>query len=229
MNKYITILIFLLLPANLYFFGKTLNYYFNLNDKNKFLRHNYESYVNEYTTLNRIYKKSNPIVFAGDSIMRRYAVEEYFPMATVVNRGIFHDTSAGLFDRWNSTVSTLSPELSVVMIGTNDILNNREKFIIQNIKKILDNATPNSIIVLSIPPFGSIHCEHNTIVLDINIKLKTLVESKNQYWVDVYSDLSDKNGCLSQEFSADGIHLNGMGYSILTSRLKKLSAVCFTR
>jgi lysophospholipase L1-like esterase len=108
------------------------------------------------------------------------------------------------------------------MIGTNDIINNRDEFIVQNIGKLLDNAPPNSIIVSSIPPFGSVHCERNEKVLKINKDLKNLVESKKQFWIDAYFDLLDENGCLSKELSSDGIHLNGKGYSILTSHLKKI-------
>jgi lysophospholipase L1-like esterase len=222
MNKYTLILIFFLLPGNIYFFGKTLNYYLKFKEEKHFIQNNYENYVDEYIILNSIYKKSPQIVFVGDSIMRRYAVDEYFPKTTVVNRGIFHDTSTSLLERWNSTVSTLLPDLIVLMIGTNDILKNREEFIVQNIGILLDNSTPNSIIVSSIPPFGSIHCEHNKKVLKINKELKNLVESKNQYWIDAYFDLLDETGCLSQALSADGIHLNGKGYSILTSHLKKI-------
>jgi lysophospholipase L1-like esterase len=171
----------------------------------------------ELNSYNRIYEKSPQVVFVGDSIIRRYAVEEYFPKKTVVNRGIFHDTSARLYERWNSTVSTLLPKLTVLMIGTNDIINNRDEFIVQNIGKLLDNAPPNSIIVSSIPPFGSVHCERNEKVLKINKDLKNLVESKKQFWIDAYFDLLDENGCLSKELSSDGIHLNGKGYSTKVS------------
>jgi lysophospholipase L1-like esterase len=222
MNKHTLILILFLLPGNIYFIGKTLNHYLKLNKEKHYIQNNYDNYVDEYEILNRIYEKSPQVVFVGDSIIRRYAVEEYFPKKTVVNRGIFHDTSARLYERWNSTVSTLLPKLTVLMIGTNDIINNRDEFIVQNIGKLLDNAPPNSIIVSSIPPFGSVHCERNEKVLKINKDLKNLVESKKQFWIDAYFDLLDENGCLSKELSSDGIHLNGKGYSILTSHLKKI-------
>lgn len=221
-NKNLVLLILFLLPSNIYVSYKFINKYFLTQNIDNYIQKTYESNIQEFVFLNKHFKKNNPIVFAGDSNIRRYAVEEYFPHVTTVNRGIFRDTSFGLFNRWDSTIAELNPKKIFIMVGTNDIISGNENDIIPYMEKILNKKTYPSIYVLNIPPLGKKYCIHNVSIKNINESLKALVVSKKQYWIDMYADLTDEAGCLSNEYSDDGIHLNGNGYQILSSHLQKV-------
>ena len=61
----------------------------------------WRSMAAEYERLNQTYARRPAIVFLGDSITRRFPVEEYFPSPAddslvVLNRGIYSDTVLGL-------------------------------------------------------------------------------------------------------------------------------------
>jgi len=220
----LVLLFAVMLPANLYAAYKLVRLALDRKGGADVVSRTYESQVREYESLNREFSGRRPVVFAGDSLVFRFAVEEYFPQLTVVNRGVYNDSATGLRKRWESTVSGLLPGFVVIMIGTNDILVGHGPDVAGQLDGILDSLAPGSACVLSIPPLGKEFCGKNDQVRAVNQVLQRVVKAKGQLWVDVFDDLNGDDGCLSVEFTDDGIHLNGKGYQVVSSRLREVFA-----
>src|SRR5688500_7823750 len=69
-------------------------------------------------------KDESRVVFMGDSITDSWKLNEYFPNATYVNRGISGQTTSQMLLRFRSDVLALQPKVVVIFAGTNDIAGN---------------------------------------------------------------------------------------------------------
>lgn len=155
------------------------------------------------------------IVFIGDSITQRSDWYDIFPNQTIANRGISGDTTEGVLNRMDTIIDT-KPEKAFLMIGTNDISVGVDvETIIENYIKILDELETNNItpIVQSTILTYDQPQERNENINKLNVKLKDICSDRNIAYVDLNPYLSE-NGMLSDEYSYDGVHLNGQAYVV---------------
>lgn len=121
----------------------------------------YQDLSEEYYVLNKNYGKKEVIVFLGDSITKRFNLEEYFPDLSVLNRGIFNDTSLGVINRLEININNLNIEKIFLMIGYNDLEFRMNTNIIENISNILSKTKSRKIYVQSLLPVNANRKEVN--------------------------------------------------------------------
>lgn len=167
------------------------------------------------------------IVFLGDSITEFFRVNEFFPDAYVINRGIGSDTSEGVLNRLPESVYELYPLKVFILIGTNDIAARKtEKNITGNIWGIITQIQQNSpktdIYLESIYPVSAeknkkikrlyLGARNNEKICNINAKLKIMSNEKGITYIDVYSHLINEEGNIKLEYTVEGLHLSVCGY-----------------
>lgn len=185
--------------------------------------------MEKYTELNKtaLSFTQDKIVFIGDSITDIYHVEEaYYPYTTrtgelVFNRGISGDTSDKLLLRLEDNALNIKPEKIVLLIGTNDIGAIPKEDTINNIKSIIEKmkeANVQKIIVESIYP-SEAGARNAKTIKEYNEDIKSLCESEQVIYVDLFTLLKDKKDDFNSEYTYDGLHPNGEGYKVITNCL----------
>lgn len=182
------------------------------------------------------YKTDENIVFFGDSITRHYKINEFFPNSHIINSGISGDEASDLVERIEDDVYKYNPSKVFLLIGIND-LNHKvdEKEILENIQKIVNGIKTNrkyaKIYIQSVYPVN-----HNSFkeheyrfneevdaekIKAFNEKLKEICNENNITYIDVFKELSDKEGNLKEIYTVEGLHINDLGYFKVTSVLQK--------
>ncbi|MDN6626244.1 MAG: GDSL-type esterase/lipase family protein [Pisciglobus halotolerans] len=179
----------------------------------------------ERTTLFKEEKKEQKIpddatVFLGDSLTFRTEWSELFPDETILNRGIEGDTTQGVYDRLDDVIDE-KPAKIFLLIGINDLLQGEDqKTVVKNYQRILDklkSSLPDTkVYVQSLFPINSDqHTDftNNQDVNDLNKQIKAIAKDKGYDYIDIHSKLM-KDNQLNENYTEDGLHLNGQGYSV---------------
>ena len=167
------------------------------------------------------------MIFIGDSLIERAEWSEFFPNIPVVNRGISGDTTAGVLNRLDPLEITVSENTEVFLyIGINDLLEGiPHDVIIENYRKIIDffKGRPNKgLFIQNLMPLNEDLCRHirsNNLLIDndsikeFNRKLYELAIEMGVSYIDLYSWMVNSIDQLPEEYTFDGLHLNGKGYS----------------
>lgn len=181
-------------------------------------------------------KVVNPIIFLGDSITEGFPVYEFFWDKPVINRGISGDTTLWMLDRLYDGVTVLNPSKLFLLIGTNDLGNDKRPItqVEQNIKVILDRVKEESpeteIFLLSLTPVNrtdfsyyqtqvTVGIRNNQDIEDLNMKISLAAEARGIKFIDMYTPLLDEKGELAKIYSRDGLHLSIEGYQVFYSIL----------
>lgn len=190
---------------------------------NSFIKDNYTNRVNIWSETNKNLP-SNSTVFIGDSITEYFMLDEFFLDKTVINRGIYGDTTTGVLNRLNESVYSINPYKVFILIGTNDldkttdtpqVIGERIKSIVNKIKLKCPNT---KIYIQSIYPVNkttknsTIGKRNNESIIQINKILSNISNGQDIIYIDVYSKLIDKNGNLSLNYTIEGLHLTPKGY-----------------
>jgi lysophospholipase L1-like esterase len=172
------------------------------------------------------YAKPGGIVFLGDSITEFFRVNEFFPGAYVINRGIGSDTTEGVLKRLPESVYNLSPSKVFILIGTNDIAQKEsEQSIIGHIWEIItriqENCPETQVYLQSIYPVSLeknkkirrnyVAPRDNEIIRSINEKLRIMAGEKGISYIDIYSFLVNEEGNIHLEYTVEGLHLTICG------------------
>lgn len=171
------------------------------------------------------------IVFVGDSITAGYPLQLYYHNLNLktYNRGISGDTTSWLLTRLQTSLIDIAPSKIVLMIGTNDInLGKSAEEIAQNYQSILDliaSALPDSDVwCVSVIPQNDQYSdqaqENNKRIQETNQKIENLAAIYGYQYVNLYDELTDKDGLLKRRYSTDGLHLNLWGYCVWTDVMK---------
>lgn len=184
----------------------------------------YIRHASIYYSCIKYHNANQAIVFLGDSITHNAPWHEFFNSVHVINRGINGDDTTGLIKRLDA-VTVLKPKKIFLMIGTNDI--DRKKSveqIVSNINFIIDDLSkksPNSKIYLqSITPVRGYSEKYVESIKKINIQIKAIAERRGHQFIDIYPPLADATGNLSENYTFDGLHLNGSGYAVWVNIIK---------
>jgi lysophospholipase L1-like esterase len=166
------------------------------------------------------------IVFLGDSITEFCEWDELLGIP-VINRGISGDTTADVLSRLDA-VSIIHPTSVFLMVGINDAAGRVDvATAAQNYRQIIQHireSSPNTIIYAqSVLPVYSYMADQllgrgrgpeiNRWVDAMNEQIRHLADDKSVIFLDLRDDLS-QHGELDPRYSADGVHLNGVGYGV---------------
>ncbi len=185
--------------------------------------------------------KGKEIVFLGDSIIRDYDLNRFFPdiKDKLFNCGVSGITSEGLFNIIKQGVMRHKPKTVVILVGTNDmseINNKRNEEIIYNISRIICDLKiilkKVNIVLISILPCDESRYGKNAIggggrensrIIEINSYLKEFENHfKDLIYVDAFTELADKTNNIVNSYTHDGIHLTLKGYEKLTALIKPI-------
>ena len=170
--------------------------------------------------------KKDKIIFLGDSITHRYDLKKYYDNKNIINQGIEGNTTEDVLERLQTGVYDYNVKKVILLIGTNDIGDQEDP--IENIKLIINKIKSHDnsieIIVESIYPINN--TKNSKIKKDVvgtrnNEKIKEICKEKNITYVNVYDELTDKNGNLKLEYTVEGLHISDEGYKKITNVLSK--------
>lgn len=162
-------------------------------------------------------EEQNVTIFAGDSLIRNWDVERYFPYLKTENRGVDGCT----LEECLSQTSQDENASVVLLVGTNNLTREIKEIspLIEEYIKLIDSFHVKRIFCISILPRNNFP---NDIIEHFNdILAKKLKTKENTVFVDVYDNFY-WNGQMNPEYTIDGIHLSVKGYELLTFKLSKL-------
>ena len=159
----------------------------------------------------------NSVIFLGDSLTNRCEWSELFANQNIKNRGINGDNTYAILKRLDQ-ITSLQPQKIFIMIGINDIIAKEQPDkIIYKYRLILrgiNQSIPGTkVFVQSVLPVNNrlkLIADNNEIIA-LNNKIKILAEEFKYKYIDLYSTFSTNNQ-LTEIYTNDGIHLNGIGY-----------------
>jgi lysophospholipase L1-like esterase len=170
------------------------------------------------------------IVFLGDSITDGAEWGELTQNLLCKNRGISGDNTAGVYYRLDE-VTESKPARIFIMIGVNDLASGLTvENIMINYTRIIDvikEQTPKTEIFIQsvLPVNGSFtgfknHTNKTEQIIDLNTRLNKLALEKGCTYIDLFTPFASDNK-LKKEFTEDGLHVNGEGYLLWYSIIKK--------
>lgn len=176
---------------------------------------------------------SDNVVFLGDSITYQYPLDEFYEDMHVVNSGVNGNQTTDILNNMYERVYRYNPSKVILLIGTNDLTNNRsDEEILDNIRKIIvqikENRPYAKIYIQSIYPISEtmqkeadILKDHKTNkrISEVNKKLKDICKEEKVTYIDTYSALLDENKELKRSYAEDGLHLTALGYIKVTNVL----------
>ncbi len=196
----------------------------------------YNEFLLKWSQVRHLYSTENKriinskIVMVGDSLIHFFPpdiLKEEFPKQEILNRGIGGDTTYLLKDRLFDTVINLNPEIILLQIGGNDLIQGKCLSYIEknylDIIQIIRNALPNTkIIILSVPPTGV--PELNAIVPVLNLYLFQFIKNdKKIEYIDFWGEMRDVDKpIIKMNYSRenDKIHFNENGYRVWAKLFK---------
>jgi lysophospholipase L1-like esterase len=172
-------------------------------------------------------QKSNGarVIFYGDSITQGWDLDQSFPGASYLNRGISSQTTAQMLLRFRQDVVALKPQVVVILAGTNDIAENTGPATLEeiedNLMSMADIARINGIRVVlsSILPAGQYpwRTEIQPIekIAALNTWLAGYARGHKLIYLDYFSEMQDGHHRMRSELSPDGVHPNAAGYALM--------------
>jgi len=167
------------------------------------------------------------ICFLGNSITDGCEWRELTGLEQVTNRGISSDTAWGVMKRIEE-VTGGKPAKVFLMIGTNDL--DREKSVtevrdkIGEILEFIKEKSPQTKVYLQsvLPVWDDTWGIRNNATIDqLNTELAALADSTGVNWVDLAPHFKDDSGSLRKDLTGEGLHLNGIGYKVWYSVIRK--------
>lgn len=165
-------------------------------------------------------------LFYGASHTNGFRIQEFFPGASFLNRGIPGDTLDGLYARMDIDVFPYEPEQVVILAGTNGI-HEDNGIMLRKFEALGDLMAEKNIRVFfsSIPPIRHgdrwNRFQFQDKIVELNAMLRGLARRKFAGYVDYHSVLRDEQGELRAEFAReDGTHVTFEGYRAMAEVLK---------
>lgn len=183
----------------------------------------FSTYYHQKVTLFReMPKRTNEVIFIGNSITEGGQWTELFNDLNVLNRGISGDITAGVIHRLDE-IYTRKPSKVFLLIGINDLSKGiSNDSIVKNILficQLLHRKSPSTkIFVQSLLPVNNHFSKfktHTSKAREIKQVNKALLDSayQNYYeYIDLYNHFIDSNEELKNEYTNDGLHLLAPAY-----------------
>ena len=133
----------------------------------------------------------------------------------VLNRGINGELTSAMLERFSRDVVDEKADYVIILGGANDIgWGSDPAMIAHNLTSMYDAALNNGIraVACSVPSILGFD-ELIPPRLDLNRMIRTAAEKRRMAFVDLFMATADpRNNRLSEDYSADGLHLNSKGY-----------------
>ena len=161
--------------------------------------------------------KYGAVVFAGDSLIDRFPVDEFFVPTIVLNRGISGDEIEGVTLR-AAELKRHRPRLIVLQVGINDllILQRTPTQILTDYAVLLEKLKPCPVLVCGLLPLNAARAVGFTVTpaietarVEVNVGLKALEDGLIVRYFDPTPTFGEE---LDPNFTRDGLHPNGAGY-----------------
>lgn len=183
-------------------------------------------------TIEKEEKKTENIVFLGDSITEIYPLEDIFGKVPIVKSGISGYRTKDILEQLRKMVYQYNPSKVILLIGTNDYLDDSTpdevasniKEIVQEIHKHRKNT---EIYIESIYPINKnlkkemVANRDNDKIIETNKKIKDICKEKNLTYIDMYNELIDEDGNFNKKYTYDGLHPNTLGYARISQVLSQ--------
>lgn len=166
---------------------------------------------------------STDIVFVGNSLTEGFLVTEIFGQH-VKNRGIGGNRTYHLLGRV-ATIAQQRPRKIFIEAGINDLRDGVSvDSIFKNYRRIVDTTritSPRTLIyVQSVFPTSREYVKINTAVVRLNTILKDYCTAFGVKYIDVHALLL-RDGQLNDQYTDDGLHLNGQGYKVWAKAIER--------
>lgn len=182
------------------------------------------------------FTKTDNIVFFGDSITDYYPLAEiYGDTAPIINSGIAGYKTQDLLDKIDKMLYQYNPTKIFMLIGINDITRNTDEenieYVKSNLEKLVKNIRTNrskaTLYVESIypvnkklrEPFGAYPDDINERIIEVNKEIEKICKENGAIYINMHDSLTNSEGELREEFTGDGLHVNGVGYARITKEL----------
>ncbi|MBN1832666.1 MAG: GDSL family lipase [Deltaproteobacteria bacterium] len=159
--------------------------------------------------------------FAGKPIL-----DKYFGHLKVANFGIAGDTTQGVLYRLqNGEGQGFSPKAVMLMIGTNNTMQNNAPEIAEGIGAVvleLKKDFPDAkILLLGIFPRGTPNDPVRATVKEINEIISRLHDGDRVHYLDIGSEFLDASGNIPEDVMTDALHPSTKGYEIWANAVKE--------
>jgi GDSL-like lipase/acylhydrolase family protein len=152
------------------------------------------------------------VIMLGDSITEIGDWQELLPTISIINRGIWGDTSDGVLDRLDE-ITRRQPKTVFLMIGVNDLgLGISPQIVEQNIQSIVSALSSSGIkSIVQSTLFVSENPEINAKIQSLNDALRQWCANSGSPYIDLNPVLAPE-GKLLPRYTWDGTHPNGDAY-----------------
>ncbi|WP_238650386.1 GDSL-type esterase/lipase family protein [Paenibacillus piscarius] len=205
-----------------------------------------EDKVRKYKVLNA-YVRKGQTVMAGSSLMEFFPINELqqtLERQTIIyNRGIAGYVTRELLGAMEECIFELEPAKLFINIGTNDISSADGEYelekLLANYNEILTeigNRLPEcKVYVMAYYPVNAkadfpgmdqaakdsyFRTRTNVSLLEANRAVEQLALKHGYAFINVNDGLTDAEGNLKEEYTMDGVHMYGNGYSVVLDNLK---------
>ncbi len=178
------------------------------------------TYQHRTELLDELSVQETDIIFLGNSLTQFGEWTELIDkkLQVIKNRGIAGDGVEGVLKRI-PTILNAHPKAIFFMVGVNDLFYHDPEFVLEHYKSILqtckERAPETQIILQSLLPVNdqikSISIK-NKDIQTVNKSIERLAKDYNYSYLNLYDHFKNQSGKLSEEFTVDGIHINGNGY-----------------
>lgn len=190
----------------------------NWNNARSFIEVNEDGYVIDKS-------KETNVLFLGDSQFD-YGYWLTFD-SDIANKGIVNSASAGMkiadMRRAVQSVVEYEPHNVVICAGTDELSKSSAEEIVNGYKGLINdlkNAVPKAkIYVVNIPGTGN--QTYAKTVVDINKRLSSVAAETGAKIIDAAKVLSNEGTLIERFRHLDGLHLNQMGYNVLSEVVRK--------
>jgi lysophospholipase L1-like esterase len=176
------------------------------------------------------------VLFMGDSITDFWrntdgpyagkpVLDKYFGDLKVANFGIAGDTTQGVLYRLqNGEGKGFSPKVVMLMIGTNNTMQNNAAEIAEGIGAVVQELQKDfpkaKILLLSVFPRSTPDDPVRETIAEINNKISKLHDGYRVHYIDIGSKFLDDKGFIPNDVMNDGLHPTTKGYEIWAEAVK---------
>jgi lysophospholipase L1-like esterase len=139
----------------------------------------------------------------------------------LVNKGVSGDSTDGMLERFDSSVSPEEPDYVILWAGINDLYAGASlEHVAGNITELTERTRQigaEPIICTVTPVEGSPH--FNEQIRALNASIRELCEAVGYPYVDLYAATANQEQRLDPRFSDDGVHLSQEGYTVVAQAI----------
>lgn len=177
------------------------------------------------------------VLFMGDSITDFWrnpdgafagkpVLDKYFSHLNIANFGIAGDTTQGVLYRLrNGEGRGFNPKAVMLMIGTNNTMNNTAPEIAEGVGAVVLELQKNfpdaKILLLGIFPRSAANDPVRKTIAEINSIISRLHDGKRVFYMDIGAKFLDAEGNIPKDVMSDALHPGPKGYEIWAEAVKE--------